>query len=500
MTMTHNETAQAKPQTPSVDATPAPTAPPHPPIAPLPHHSKRKWLLPVIGVVALILAAVFGIPALLTALSTVSTDDAYVNGHATFVAPRVPGQVAKVFVDDNNRVRKGDLIVQLDPTPYQAIVDIKTAAVATADSDLQATRAMVRGQEAEARSKRWKLQHTMEDVDNQLALLRSNIAAHESSRAVYDRAQADYQRALPLVASGAVSREEIDRLKSILAVADAQVKQALQAVYQARASLGLPPPEKGDLAQVPPDLDQTFSSVRQAQAELIQVAAQLGVVTSMETTPKQMLADFYKRDPEGNIDRIYANLLKEAPAVKQAEAKLTAAQRDLEQAQLNLSYCNVYAEIDGVVTRRNVNPGNNVVAGQELMVVRSLKEIWIDANFKETELADLKIGLPVDIHLDMYGKQKTFKGRISGFTMGTGSTLALLPAQNATGNFVKVVQRLPVRIDIENYDPEADPLFVGLSVTPHVKIKEAPTGPSAGKVLQPYMPTTQPTTKLNSKW
>jgi membrane fusion protein (multidrug efflux system) len=160
---------------------------------------------------------------------------------------------------------------------------------------------------------------------------------------------------------------------------------------------------------------------------------------------------------------------------------------NLDQALLDLRYCDVVSEIDGVVTRREVNPGNNVIPGQSVMAVRSLTEIWIDANFKETQLARLRIGQAADVDVDMYGSRERFKGRISGFTMGTGSTLALLPPENATGNFVKVVQRLPVRIDLQDYDPDKTPLFIGLSVTPHVYVNEKPTGPDAGKVLQPYL-------------
>src|SRR5262249_26453562 len=162
---------------------------------------------------------------------------------------------------------------------------------------------------------------------------------------------------------------------------------------------------------------------------------------------------------------IYAQIVRDAPAVKQAEARVAEAERNLDQARLDLRYCDVVAEIDGVVTRRSVNPGNNVVAGQALMAVRSLTDIWVDANFKETQLRTLRIGQPVDLDVDMYGSREEFRGRISGFTNGTGSTLALLPAENATGNFVKVVQRLPVRIDLIDYDPDKAPLFVGLSVT-----------------------------------
>ena len=198
------------------------------------------------------------------------------------------------------------------------------------------------------------------------------------------------------------------------------------------------------------------------------------------------MLEAFEKSGSGDIDRTFARLAAEAPAVKQAEAKLEAAKRDLAQAELDLRYCDIVAEIDGVITRRNVNPGNNVQAGQALMAIRSLDEIWVDANFKETQLRDLRIGQPVDLHVDMYGSRRTFKGRIAGFTMGTGSTLALLPAQNATGNFVKVVQRLPVRIDLVGYDPEKYPLFIGTSVVPVVHIHEPPTGPDAGKFLQAH--------------
>jgi membrane fusion protein (multidrug efflux system) len=124
------------------------------------------------------------------------------------------------------------------------------------------------------------------------------------------------------------------------------------------------------------------------------------------------------------------------------------------------------------------------------MAIRSLRDIWIDANFKETQLRNLRIGQHVDIEADMYGGKQIFQGRISGFTEGTGSTLALLPAQNATGNFVKVVQRLPVRIDLTNYDPDKIPLFVGISVTPTVDLVTPPDGPSAGMFLQGAMDST----------
>ena len=274
-------------------------------------------------------------------------------------------------------------------------------------------------------------------------------------------------------------------------VDEAAVEQALQQVYASRVYLGLPPqPANGhDLTEVPPDLEQTFSAVRTALYNLVQTTAQIGLnLVNENVTPRQFLADFRKRDASGDLDRIMKELIPNSPAVKQANAKLLEARADLDQALLNLRYCDVASEIDGVVTRRNINPGNNVQAGQSLMAIRSLTEIWIDANFKETQLAELRIGHRVLCEVDMYGGRREFEGRITGFTMGTGQTLALLPPQNATGNFVKIVQRLPVRIELTNYDPDTIPLFVGLSVVPYVYYKEPPSGPNAGKRLQPQYP------------
>ncbi len=428
-------------------------------------------------------------PFLVRALITISTDDAYVNGHVTFVAARVPGQVTKVLVDDNNRVRKGDVLVELDKQPYQIQVDLQKAVLATAESDLEVAKDEVRAMVAQARANRFKLEHAIEQVNDQVAALRANVAALQTAEARQARAKADYDRAIEVSRTpGAISQQDVDLRKEAFRVAEAGVKQVLELVYQVRVGLGLPrdPGEGHELSEVPPDLDQNFSTVREALAQLLQSAAPLGIVpSSYVATPKQVIEEFYKRDPEGNLDRIYAKIIAEAPPIKLAQAKLMQAQSQLDQAELNLKWCDVVAEIDGVVTRRNVNPGNNVQAGQELMAVRSLTEIWIDANFKETQLADLRIGQRVLLDVDMYGRREPFEGRISGFTMGTGSTLALLPPENATGNFVKIVQRLPVRIELVNYDPDKKPLFIGLSVVPHVYYWEKPTGPHAGDVLQP---------------
>jgi membrane fusion protein, multidrug efflux system len=492
MASSHDEISKTIPE-PSADSpkTLAATNPPSATPAGRPSHRWRKRLI-ISGIIAgLVVAGYFLYPAVETALNTVSTDDAYVNGHVTFVAPRVSGQVSRVLVDDNYRVKKGALLVQLDKEPFADQVAVKEAAVAAAEADLVAAQAQARGLAAQVRASRFQLERAIEDVHTQLANLRANLATLTSRQATLELARNNLRRGQELLPSGGISKEELDQRQQTVKVDDASVDQALQAVFATRVYLGLPAqtPKGHDLTEVPNDLDQNFSAVRQALSQLIHSAALLGFdPPTWDPTPKQALEIFLNQDPQGNLDRIFAKLIPQVPAIKQAQSKLHQARRDLEVAKLDLRYCDVASEIDGVVTRRNVNPGNNVQAGESLMAVRSLTEIWIDANFKETQLAKLRIGHRVRCEVDMYGSLREYEGRITGFTMGTGQTLALLPPQNATGNFVKIVQRLPVRVELTDYDPDKDPLFVGLSVVPYVYYKEQPTGPNAGKRLQPFYP------------
>src|SRR6266852_5775692 len=287
-----------------VDATAQPVQPSAMPRGGTPRRPGRPWWLWITGGVVALGALVAGMIWLVLSMMTVSTDDAYVNGHVTFVAPRVAGQVEHVLVDDNNRVHKGDVLVQLDPEPYQKQVNIAESAVEAARADLVAARAETRGTEGRVRSLRFALEHAIEDVNNQVAILRSKVATLQSQKASLAKAEADYERGKSLVVSGALSKEEFDLRKEALLVAQARTEEALQGVYQVRVALGLPDkPEKGDdLAHVPANLDQTFSTVRQAQASLLQAAAQLGISDSFNKSPKQMVADFLKRDPKREKD------------------------------------------------------------------------------------------------------------------------------------------------------------------------------------------------------
>jgi membrane fusion protein (multidrug efflux system) len=178
----------------------------------------RRLLIGALGVLVLIAVGVFGIPSILTLLSTVSTDDAYVNGHVTFVAPRIAGQITRVLVDDNNRVHKGELLAEIDKEPFQDAVAVKRAAVDTAAANLGAAKATVRDLEAQARARRWALQNAVQDVDDKIALLHARVAVLDKSTAE----QADFYRAQRLLGTPAESRQEFDRAQRALSAANAK--------------------------------------------------------------------------------------------------------------------------------------------------------------------------------------------------------------------------------------------------------------------------------------
>ena len=267
----------------------------------------------------------------------------------------------RVLVDDNNRVRKGGLLVQLDREPYQVKVDIAHAALSVAEADVVTAHAKVRGLESLARSQRFDLANAMHNLNNQVVDLHAKADALQAANATLVKARADYGREQQLYQQHVISKQEFDSFQEIFSVAQAQHQKAQHDVGAARAELGLAATSgNGDeLSGIPANLDQTYSAVKVAQARLMQTASELGVLHSFNQSPDEMLAAFYKRDPSGNIDAIFDEISKDAPDVKQAEAKLSEAQANLHQAELNLSYCDVVAEIDGVVTRRSVESGRS---------------------------------------------------------------------------------------------------------------------------------------------
>ena len=194
----------AAPSAVATDAAPHPTSPPVPAIK---RHGRQRWLWTVVCLLVLGGLAYYYTPSVVRTLTTISTDDAYVNGHVTFVAPRVTGKVLEVFVDDNNRVKKGDLLVRIDPKPFQVQVNFKRAAVEVAKGDLAFAEAQARGLEALARSQRWNIPFASEQVNNQIALLKARVATLRSKEAILDRARADFERARRLAKTGGIAQE-----------------------------------------------------------------------------------------------------------------------------------------------------------------------------------------------------------------------------------------------------------------------------------------------------
>ena len=388
------------------------------------------------------------------------TDDAYVRGDITPLSAQVEGYVRRVPVDDFQRVKQGELLVQIEDDDYRA-------RVAQAEADVLAAKAEARGIEAEARSRRWKLQRAVEDLDNQIALLHARLAALDKSKAVLTLAQIDFSRAKQLLGTPAESRQQYDRAQRALSTADAQVNEALAQVYQARASLGLPaqPISGEDLGQVPPDLDETFSSVLEAQADLIQSAARLGVVHSFDQSSKQMLDEFAK---QGDIDRYFAQLTTEAPAVKQAEAKL-------DLAKINLGYTRITAPAGGEVSERDVRAGQYVHAGSQVITVVP-DNVWVVANYKETQLTHVAIGQRAEIRVDTF-PGIAINAVVDSIAPASGAQFSLLPPDNATGNFTKVVQRIPVKLRISPDNPLAGKLRPGMSVVATILTDSTPPPP-----------------------
>ncbi len=352
---------------------------------------KKKIALAVFAVLGMVGAAVVYFYLDYKAVH-ITTDDAFVDGHVHTIASKIPGTVKGVFVDDNQRVKKGDLLVEIDPVDYDVVVK-ETA------SGLGAEKARLT--EAEAR---------VEAAKRQLAELRAAVetarANLELQEANLGQAGRDAKRAEALFAAEAYSRERYEKTKTAYDVAVAQVKAAREQLRQSEITV-----------------ETQKAVVRQAES----------AATSQQS------------------------------AINQRAAQLDAA-------ELNYGYTKIYAPTDGYVTKKSVERGNQVQAGQPLMAVTALNDIWVVANYKETELKKIRPSQKVTIKVDTYPERK-FSGTVDSIMAGTGSVFSLFPPENATGNFVKVVQRIPVKIVFDKDADAGQLLRVGMSVQPTVIVK-----------------------------
>lgn len=356
------------------------------------------------------------------------TDDAQVNGHLIQISARIAGQVAKVDVDENQFVKAGDEIAQLDPRDYQIAVENAEAALASAQAAAAAAQVNVPITTVNAGSNLTSAgadvsgaQASVQQAQQQLQSAQAKVSQAEANNI---KAQADLERYKPLVQKDVISKQQFD---AAVAAADA-AKAALADAHAGQRAAA--------------------DGVHVAQQREAQAAAQFKYA---QTGPQQVEAQNAR--------------------AKQALAQVQQAQAQLDQARLNLSYTRIVAPVDGIVTRKSVELNQNVSVGQNLTTLVSLDDLWVTANFKETQLKHMAAGQAVEIHVDSTGKD--YKGKVTQIGGATGSVLSLFPPENATGNYVKVVQRVPVRIDftdIKNEDPN-HVLRPGLSVEPKVHVK-----------------------------
>jgi membrane fusion protein, multidrug efflux system len=386
--------------------------------------SRRRGIV----IIAIVVAAIIALGVWWHSTFSEDTDDAQVNGHLIQVSSRIAGQVLKVDVEENQVVKAGDPIAELDPRDYQVAVENAEAALASARANADAARVAVpittinTGSNLRSAGADLSGSHaTVAQAEQQLAAAHA-LVAQAKANAV--KAQADLERYKPLVEKDVISKQQFDA-----AVAQADATQA--AVADALAN------------------EQAASDgVRVAHEREAGAEAQFKYA---QTAPQQVAAQDAK--------------------AKQAEAQVKQAQAQLDQAKLNLSYTKIVAPEAGIITRKSVEIDQNVSSGQNLLTLVSLEDLWITANFKETQLRHMQAGQNVEVHVDATGKD--YSGRVTQIGGATGSVLSLFPPENATGNYVKVVQRLPVRIDFTDLNKE-DPhheLRPGLSVEPNVRVK-----------------------------
>jgi membrane fusion protein, multidrug efflux system len=371
-----------------------------------------------------------------------STDDAQIDGHINPVAAKVSGHVLSLNVEDNQYVKAGTVIVQIDPTDYKVALEKAKADLAAAQSAAQAAHTQVpitstatesqtnlagAGVEQAEQAKAV----TIRDVDTSRAKLESSQAKLREAQANLTKATQDLQRMKLLIEKDEISRQQYD---ATVAYADA--------ARAARDSA------QGGVDESSRKIEADQARVAQEEAKIKQAKASL---QATRTAPQQM-----------EVSRSNAQT---------ALARVKQAQAALEQAELNLQYTEVKAPIDGIVSQRKVEIGQYVQIGQPLMALVPLHNVWVTANFKENQLKSMRQGQKAELTVDAYGGRK-YEGHVDSIAAATGARFSLLPPENATGNYVKVVQRVPVKIVIDKGQDEKHPLRPGLSVIATVYTKE----------------------------
>ena len=388
------------------------------------NHPRTRWGLILIGLVILI--GIFFLWRYLTSYE--ATDDAQIDGHVNAVSARVSGHVLKLNVQDNQYVEKGTVLVEIDPADYE--VAVAQARAEYADAQAQAAAAGINVPITDVSSS--------SQVSGAQAGVSSAQAGISAARQQYEAAKSQVVEA---DANNTKAQNDLVRYKQLIEKQEISQQQYDQAVASAQAAAAT-------LLAARASADSYAAQIEQAQSKLVQAGADL---RTADTAPQTMRAT-------------------RARALS-AQANAERKKAELDQAELNLLYTKVIAPVSGAVSNRTVEIGQNVQPGQEMMKVIPLDytDLWVTADFKETQLKKMKPGLSAEIAVDATGK--TYKGHVDSIAGASGARFSLLPPENATGNYVKVVQRIPVKIVFEATENKGHELRPGMSVVPKVWIK-----------------------------
>jgi membrane fusion protein (multidrug efflux system) len=401
---------------------------------------RRRLTRPILGSIILLALLVGGYFEWRHLSTFESTDDAQVDGHINAISARISGQVLAVRAENEVLVHAGDVLVRIDPRDYEVAVEKAAADLADAQAAYESSRISVpitstttSSQLTASRSARADAAAGALGATRQLNAAEARL---ESARAQVLEAEANYQRASDDVAryKALVDKDEVPRQVYDTAVSAAA---AARATVDAR---------KAAVTEAEQNVNVANSGVEQANQRIAQAEAN---VQSALTAPQQVAVTEAR--------------------VKSALAEIAQRRALLDQAKLNLSYTTVVAPVTGIVGKKTVEVGHNISPGQQLMAIVPLDDIWVTANFKETQLRHMKTGQTVRFSVDAYGREYT--GKVTGVAGASGSRFSLLPPENATGNYVKVVQRIPVRIDIDPDQNRDHLLRPGMSVDPRVYLE-----------------------------
>ena len=418
---------------------------------------RGRRIVVVIAALAALGAIGWGGSAWYASFTRVSTDDAYVEGSITPVSAKVGGHIVEMLVRDNQSVKKGDLLLRVDPRDYQARLEQARAAVAVARANIRAARSELplardntRAQVAETRASLEALQSVVRTTESAAEESRARL---EARRAAVGARHAEVAAAESALRKTSLEMERMRRLMKDDYVSRREHDDAQAAFDNATAMV-----------------EAARRRLTEAEREAQQVQAELAARGHAIEAARQKVAE-----GRGTLSRAESQLhqvpVKEAE-VTRAEAALKQAEADVALAELQLAYTEIRAPADGVVSKRSVEVGQVVQLGQPLLALVPLHEVWVLANFKETQLARVRPGMKADVEIDGF-PGKTFPGVVDSISAGTGSRFSLLPPENATGNWVKVVQRVPVKIVLDTREAgNPQPLRAGMSAVVTIKVKE----------------------------